>query len=720
MKIPQLPRQNSELRLRKRLNYALSQLTDVSPESDDGLTSLVELVAILRPRHANDIDDARLRLRTLTECVSHDERLRKALRQALIGHLAQRNALRLFTDSGVLSPEPFLGGLSRRLGQRLLPEELDRTQMRDALRLLFPRESDHFWVAGVGAEAWIALLDRLRFQADDHLAVTARMNLQMMEALQVLSYRIAAIGLDPELVRINPAIERYESPFVMQNVELRDFLEERKNALRDRREPSIDDRHLMVLLDQCEKLMLRLRRQIADTGASVGLTTLLRRLEQKLARQRTLLRLIEPMPAHALNVERVKLFTDLVKAENQRYSIRHWLTQVGDILATRITQNASKSGELYSCASRGESLRLLRSASGAGLIVAGVAAVMLELSQTPRAPFGEAFVFSLNYALGFALMYLLHFSLATKQPAMTASTIARSLEGVPRAQQAETLSELMVCTFRSQLIAVVGNLLVAIPTALGLAMLSAWRHGAHIVDAAQAERLIQACNPLAPSVWVGAALTGVWLFAASLVSGYYDNKAVYDRLPRRIQQIAPLRRLLGPGRTAALAAYLEDHFGGLAGCLALGLMLGSTAAVGRILGLDLQAAQVSFSAAYAAFAFVALDLPPLLPLIALLATGVGVIGVVNLAVSFGLTLWVATRAQRVQHIDFGGLRRALWRRLRRTPSHFLWPPREPPPPPAEPTSRKRQNAGRSGEPADNPVAPPAPGHKAPATPDRRA
>ncbi|MCR3949467.1 site-specific recombinase, partial [Aeromonas caviae] len=104
--------------------------------------------------------------------------------------------------------------------------------------------------------AWIALLDALRF--DEAAAPPSMqrlpMSIQLLEALQVLSYRIAAIGLEPELVRNHPAIQQYESPFLMQNVELREFLEERKRALAEAREPGIDDRHLLVLLDQCEEI----------------------------------------------------------------------------------------------------------------------------------------------------------------------------------------------------------------------------------------------------------------------------------------------------------------------------------------------------------------------------------------------------------------------------------------------------------------------------------
>ena len=45
------------------------------------------------------------------------------------------------------------------------------------------------------------------------------------------------------------------------------------------------------------------------------------------------------------------------------------------------------------------------------------------LNNFPR----EALPVSLNYGLGFVLIHLLHFTVATKQPAMTANAIAASM-----------------------------------------------------------------------------------------------------------------------------------------------------------------------------------------------------------------------------------------------------------------------------------------------------
>src|SRR3546814_3372074 len=90
------------------------------------------------------------------------------------------------------------------------------------------------------------------------------MSLQILDALQVVSYRIAAIGLEPEFVRSYPAIERYESPFLMQNVEVHAFIADRRSAATEKRDPAIDDKHLLMLLDQCKTIIDKVRKQAAQ------------------------------------------------------------------------------------------------------------------------------------------------------------------------------------------------------------------------------------------------------------------------------------------------------------------------------------------------------------------------------------------------------------------------------------------------------------------------
>lgn len=670
-------RGTSEEKLQRRLEAAARPLATALPEQR--LAALVRLMRALRPADAEDAEDANLRLRCLTEVLAREPAYRTALKETLIQLLSEKQGVHLLADSGILTNEGLISGMWARFGKKILPDEVNPTNLRDVLGLLFSRRRDHQWVAAIDDERWAYLLDSLNLGTALAPEVQRLLQLQVLEALQVLAYRMAAIGVEPELVRNHPAIERYESPFLGLAEESRQFIRERQAALTEKREPAIDDKHLGVLLGQCNDVLAKIRRQSEKSGASISLTALLIRGEQIAARMLSLLALLRPNAQHEHNLERVRLFKRLVRAANRRISLRwHWSQHMA-LLATRIAANAGKTGEQYITATASEYANLFRSALGAGLLVGLAAFIKLAMVGEQRAPLVEAFVYSSNYIWCFMLMSALHWTLATKQPAMTANRIAHSLDRDESGKRRiETLVELMVRTSRSQIAAVAGNLVIAFPLAIGLAYVVQAQTGSHYIDPVKAQALLDETDPLAIRTLFWAALTGVWLFLAGLISGYYDNKAVYDRIPQRVAQLNWLRRMAGDAGAQRVADYVENNLGALAGSLFFGVFLGSTAALGKILGLPLDTLHVTFASANSGFALAALDWQVGWQQLASLGAGIALIGMMNLLVSFGLALYVALKARDVEFTDRRQLISRLGARLFSTPRDFLVPPKAPP------------------------------------------
>ena len=104
-----------------------------------------------------------------------------------------------------------------------------------------------------------------------------------------------------------------------------------------------------------------------------------------------------------------------------------------------------------------------------------------------------------------------------------------------------------------------------------------------------------------------AAIAGVCLFLAGLISGYYDNLAAYERIRERIENISWLKNVLGETRLVRFAAYLHDNLGALAGNFFFGIMLGTMGTIGFMTGLPLDVAHVTISSAYFGLAVVSLD-----------------------------------------------------------------------------------------------------------------
>lgn len=651
-----------------RLDVILARIPAADPTD---ISPLHDLVDAIRPPRRRDVDSAVHALRSLIYLLRQNPDWHAGLRAYLLGFLAARRQLHLYADTGIYENEGFVSAAWRRLVQRFFPEERRCEKMRDVLKLVFDHPHDHEWMRAVPHAVWSELLELLSPGDDEYHDERRRITQEMLDAVQVLSYRISGIGLEPELVRNHPAIEDFESPFLTQNLAVRDYLESYARSLRDSGQGREDDGHVRVLLDQCMEIITRIRRNAAREGVSISLSYLLERLCQCIARLKTLLDLLErPEPV----LRRPRLITfwlELVIAGNREHSLRDLLSRTTDLIALQVTEHASRTGEHYVTSTRSEYWDMWRSATGAGFIVGFMAVFKILLAKLKLAPITEAFAFSMNYSLGFMLVHVLHFTIATKQPAMTASRIAASIH---QGDELDSLVHLVVRVFRSQFIAILGNVIIAFPTALALAWLVVFQTGHPIVSADKAHHMLHDINPIASPALFYAAIAGVWLFLAGLISGYYDNKAIYARIPQRLMQRKTLRRLLGEVRLKRFADYVERNLGALAGNFYFGIMLGSTGTLGFLLGLPIDIRHITFSTANFAYALVSLNYHISWQDALWSVIGIAGIGLTNLFVSFGLALTVALKARRVGLGLVRPLAGHLLRYFVRHPTHFLWPP----------------------------------------------
>lgn len=638
---------------------------------------LARVVDALRPRRSGDGDEAGRRIDMLADALAADADARRVLRRAVFGLFVETRAVHLFTDSGILSSQGFAANAWARLNHKLLPERVDREQLKDCINLIFARADDYRWVMAAPDAAWLGLMHVLGLaQARDEQPEA--LPLAVFDALEIVSCRITALGLEPEIVRIHPDVERYESPFLMQNVEMRALFDDWRSSRQERREATLDDRHLLVLLDQCDDIIARIRKQADVKGASISLTQLLARLTQNIKRARRLLATLQPQPDVDRNAACLRLMRELVAGENRRESLRDLFSLNLELVARRVTSHAGRAGEAYITATRQEYFHLFRSAMGAGLLVAIAAFFKITLGRQPYPLLWHAAAYSLNYAWCFMLMAALHWSLASKQPAMTGNRIARSMDDPGQGQdRLDGLAEVIVRTARSQFVALVGNIVSLIPLALVLILLWRWTTGTHYVTPAEGRALLVQADPLNWHLWLWASITGVWLFAAGLISGYYDNRSLYGRIPDRIRQLRWLGRLLGERGRDRFATFIDGHIGALMGSFWFGVLMGSTGTVGTILGLPIDILHVTFSTANSVYGVLAVGGVSWGHAIGLVI-GVCVIATLNLAVSFALALYVAMRARRVRFRQTRFLLQRLRGRLRTTPWAFLYPPRESP------------------------------------------
>ena len=121
------------------------------------------------------------------------------------------------------------------------------------------------------------------------------------------------------------------------------------------------------------------------------------------------------------------------------------------------------------------------SASGGGVLTAGTAAFkfMITAGHFMRRSL-EGFLASTNYAVTFLLMQLFSFTLATKQPSMTAAALAHSMHTTAGQQDLSEVVTMIARITRSQLAAALGNVGAVIPSAIALELVLRAAHGPRV------------------------------------------------------------------------------------------------------------------------------------------------------------------------------------------------------------------------------------------------
>jgi site-specific recombinase len=648
---------------------------------EDPLVLTTAFITVIRPPNGTNVSDLVRSWGEMLQLLTANRSYRQAIRLTLLKLFAGREQRRLYAEAGLLPNTGFFSELRRRLGNTFLPELVDERDLKDCVHIIFAEKRDADWLQSVPIEERVAFWKLLDLGDELDEPLFDEILFQMLDSVVILAHRIAAMGLEQDLRRINPRLTEGESPFIALSVETSRFVERYRLALDLPEVEEEDERHLLVLLQQCRESVKRAIQVASSRGTSMTLTFLMVRLSQHLGRLELLIRVLAvrfSQEAYVELAERWSTFLrDALIGERRRNSILSLGSDLLSILALRVTENAGRAGEHYIAADRAEWVVLLRSAAGAGLIIPFMALLKATSYSLLLPILSQGLLNGMIYAGGFVIIHLCHFTVATKQPAMTAATIAGSVnQSRGRLLDVDHLVRIIVDTFRSQMAAIAGNVLIALLVATSLSMVVQLTTSGHLIGVDKARHLLRELYPLSGGALFYAAIAGIWLFAAGLVSGYMDNLAAYSRTGDRVSRLPWLVRALGAERAARVGGYLDQNLGGLTGNIFFGLMLGLTPAVGLALGLPLDIRHVAFGSANLGYALTALDFRIDAFNILRASAGVVFIGLVNLTVSFSLALWVAMRSRGA---DFSGatvLLPTLWRQFKAAPKLFFVPSRE--------------------------------------------
>ncbi len=653
------------------------QLNDLKavPQTD----ILIELVNRIRPSDTRDTEQIQNKFNALIQALLITPNANSVFQGYLLRLINHYKQASLYADSGILSLDGFWNQLGQRLGAHFLPLLVDESELKDLVGKVFYQRSDKDWLDNVDDLQWVELF-RLLNQGTSYEHEKLGIKREIVKAITVLSYRISGIGLYPEFINAYPELQEYESPFLVQNREVVEFIELYKKQHRHEGDlnttPDVDQ--ALVMIEQCRDVVFKIRRATKRIGVSLSLTYLLSLLEQCLDRIELLLKLLvkNNQTRYALCGE---LLTELVYAHYSETSVRALLKTNSELIALQVTENASKTGEHYVSTDKQSFFGMYKAAAGAGVIIATMATIKILFARLALAPFLHAFIYSMNYSLGFMLIHVLHFTVATKQPAMTAAALASTVQhqkGSKTAQIAE-LAGLIINIIRTQFIAILGNISIAIPTASLITFL--WQLTVHdpLLTHAKASTLLHSLNPFTSLAVPHAAVAGICLFLSGLIAGYFDNMAVYRKVGPRLKAHVKLKKIMGNERLNKFANYIERNLGALAGNFLFGIMLGSMGTIGFILGLPLDIRHIAFASANFIQGLMCINDSPDIGLIIVSFFGVLCIGLTNLFVSFTLTIIVALRARQVRFAQWKPLAKLIFTHFSTRPIDFFWPPKQP-------------------------------------------
>ena len=564
--------------------------------------------------------------------------------------------------------------MSERVRARLLPASPDTDDLGTLFGLLFDLREDHAWLSSLDDETLHWLGDVLA-QAWHEPDNAPHWREPVARALDLLAGQIVSTGLSPALrVRLGEASD-VSRCFNQLGRATQDFAEliEAGHANGDTLVLQ-QAQCLRALIDACEQRALSVHEHLQVYGISVDVVFQIDQLSARCRRMTLLLDwLLSPTPHRQGHT----VVATLLSEGAQRRSIRALFTQHYALLARQVAERSAETGEHYITRDRAAYMDMLRRAAGGGLVIVGTTFMKFVAMAMGLSAFWAGFAAGANYAISFVIIHLLHWTVATKQPAMTAPALAARLDAMGRRQsdeQIEAFVDEVAHLLRSQMAGIVGNLAVVIPGVLLVQGLAWLLTGGPAIGAAKAQHVLHDLTLLGPTV-LFATFTGVLLFSSSLIAGWVENWFVWHRLDSALQWHPKARAWLGPARAERWARWWRDNISGLAANVSLGLMLGIVPVLAAFFGLPLEVRHVTLSTGQIAAALGTLGLQAFhTPAFWWCVAAIPLTGLLNVSVSFVLALRVALRSRGVKVHERGRLLRALRRRLVRHPGQFFLPP----------------------------------------------
>ena len=620
---------------------------------------------------ASPTSRAAVRIRFVLHLCDRQPEWGAAVGSTLAQLAAEIPATELFCEVGFFSGHGLFGQVGSILIDRYLPVKGGSRDLDQLVTSLFPGEQDAAWVETLDSAQIAQILSVIEGQRG--AAVWSSMRRSFADAMLIIASQVTGAGMDREMRRRVPMGDIATSAFFRLFTAVQ--------RLHPRLEGSAwvdagDRRELDALKDAIADglaIMEQAFTYLEAHGVSVDLVFRFERTELLLERLAQMTRFLIAAADGRSALALGPLIGELVRANQDAHRLARLFSGKIRLLSRRIVEHTGDSGEHYIVQDRAGYFQMLWSAGGGGVLTVGTTILKATIARFPMPPVLGLLANASNYAGSFLAMNFCHFTLATKQPSMTASTLARKLSEFAYGTHSQEVVETIRDAFRSQFAAAIGNVGAAIPSAMLLTWLYQKESGQQIFTNAYAHKTLVSLDPLTTLTVPFAILTGFLLWTASLLSGAVENWVALHQMAPRLENSPYLRFWLGPERTKKSVRFLSKHLSGVAGSVILGSLLALTPFIGALTGLPLDVRHVTLSSS--ALTIAVMTMGPLAEPTAIgrAVVGVALTGAMNFGVSFFLALVVASRAQNVRRGLLLMVGRRVVRTFFRAPLRFFWP-----------------------------------------------
>jgi site-specific recombinase len=642
----------------------------------EDISLLTKIIIILRPVKLKKLEEYSISefIRFLLDHPEYLEKFKFYFKECL----QNRRFQSILTESGIIRNTGFRSEIIKRFVAKLIPNQPEKNTMEFLLNQMFYLESDIVWVSKIPYTELEKLFEILDFKTIyTHKEIKSPIR-ELLSSMTLLAQRMSGMALDADVLKMLPEYIDFENPFEILEKEL-DEVEKaliygNTNYLYATNE---SHKKLKIAIEKCDVYINKAFENSAIFGISMSINQSLLKIRQQLKRFDMVSEFIKIESEIDKTNKTIELALKLIKYNCLKNNIKKLIDDSTQLISYEITQHTAKTGEHYITNDQKEYWKMFFSASGGGIIVGFLCIFKLLFSKIEVSDFGHAFFYSLNYAFGFIAIYLMGFTLATKQPAMTASSLVASIENGLKTNSSQKnkhkdFAELFAKLFRSQFIAFVGNVFLAFPVSLIIIYLIYFLFDVNIAET-KADKILTDISPIHSLLIFHAAIAGVFLFLSGIISGSISNRNKYNNMYYRIQEHPWLKLTFGSQKSKKIASWFQAKWPGVASNFWFGVFLGSTASVGVFFGLNLDIRHITFASGNLAIGLFGNDFVISNWMLFWTIFGIGIIGFVNFIVSFLLSLGLAFRSRKIPFQELKFLFWSVWQHFKTNKKSFFYP-----------------------------------------------